>query len=52
MEMKDYKKAYVEITKTFIKDMREKGVEINSVKVEINGNEARDDYAIKTTYNL
>jgi hypothetical protein len=46
------KSEYVNLTKKLIGELKLKGIDINSIKVEINGNESRNDYSVKVTYNL
>jgi hypothetical protein len=46
------KSEYIDLTKKLVGKLKLKGIDINSIKVEINGNESRNDYSVKVTYNL
>ena len=50
--LKEIEDKYINITKKLVWELREKGFNVNSIKVTIDGNESRDNYTVKTEHNL
>jgi molybdopterin-guanine dinucleotide biosynthesis protein len=50
--MKEIEKEYKTLTKKLVKELREKGLDVNSIKVEIDGNESRDDYTVSVKHKI
>jgi hypothetical protein len=50
--LKEIEKKYIDLTKELIGEYKKKGFNLSFIKVEVNGNESRNDYTVKVLHNL
>ena len=50
--IKEIEKEYIILTKKLVGELKGKGLNVSSIKVEIDGNEARDDYTVSIKHKI